>query len=371
MGSSGEDIGSLTRAFTTFSSLQHVQVLPLVDDSDRLLLELLRRLSGRQGFPEHLVQLEWAPACYHAVRGLGKALSNGLRQDSVFQKFSAPLLNSNSAVALVKSPQLPVSHLAERLTCLEVQFEPEPRLNEHILDLSEQFESLFRAATNMQLIHMGFPSSHPLEARLQQIFHNVQWKHLRVFGIQAWRLDADEIIDMARRHRRTLRGLRLRDVLLNEGSLWRDVLTMLRSEMDNLDWISLRRIDYATHFDEVSQGTEILDMDLYPSSESSSNAEDDDVATGEDDDDMNYQAEESYYEESSSDSDEAGPAGLVGPDSPVSTTTPLTSPLKSLSIHELVSASADELGDNGRSVGRRPTTKAWEQWVIAPSHLRQ
>lgn len=86
------------------------------------------------------------------------------------------------------------------------------------------------------------------------------WEKLQAFGIQAWRLDANEIIGLARRHRETLRGLRLRDVLLKDGSRWKDVLAYLRDDMKKLDWVSLRRIDYEKHFDESrTLGFEIPD----------------------------------------------------------------------------------------------------------------
>jgi hypothetical protein len=89
------------------------------------------------------------------------------------------------------------------------------------------------------------------------------------FGIQAWRLEAEEIIDLARRHRETLRGLRLRDVLLKDGSRWKDVLAVLRDDMKQLKWVSLRRIDYEKHFDESRiLGAEIPDESLVGSDSS-------------------------------------------------------------------------------------------------------
>ena len=49
---------------------------------------------------------------------------------------------------------------------------------------------------------------------------------------------------MALRHKEKLKGLRLRDVFLKGDSKWKDVLTTLRSEMEFLEWLSLRRIGY-------------------------------------------------------------------------------------------------------------------------------
>jgi hypothetical protein len=136
-------------------------------------------------------------------------------------------------------------------------------------ELSSLSKAIFTAAKNIEAVHIGFPSHSPLTLRLEEIFHNVKWDKLQAFGIQAWRLDADEIIALARRHRETLRGLRLRDVLLKDGSRWKDVLAFLRDDMKKLDWVSLRRIDYERHFDESRPlGAEIPDESLVGSDSS-------------------------------------------------------------------------------------------------------
>ena len=220
----------------------------------------------------------------------------------------------------------------------------------------------------MQLVHIGFPSGDPLDIRLDHIFHQVQWKSLRVFGIQSWRLNADEIIDMAVRHSETLRGLRLRDVLLNQGSRWKDVLSALRDEMQALEWISLRRIDYATHFDEMMQGTEILDVDLYPSSESTADSEEEILAPNEDHRDSE---EISLHDDSEEDleddqSDRLSDHALESVRSESPAVTSLTSTMRSFTLQSIASIPADELGDDGKSIARRQITKAWEHWVIAP-----
>jgi hypothetical protein len=149
-------------------------------------------------------------------------------------------------------------------------------------ELSSLSKAIFTAAKNIEAVHIGFPSHSPLTLRLEEIFHNVKWDKLQAFGIQAWRLDADEIIALARRHRETLRGLRLRDVLLKDGSRWKDVLAFLRDDMKKLDWVSLRRIDYERHFDESRPlGAEIPDESLVGSDSSD---EDEDWDPPDDDD---------------------------------------------------------------------------------------
>ena len=130
-----------------------------------------------------------------------------------------------------------------------------------MIELSSLARIVFTAAKNMQAVHVGFPSHRPLSLRLEEIFHHVRWEKLLAFGVQGWRLDADEIIELARRHREKLKGLRLRDVLLKDGSRWKDILDFLRREMIRLDWVSLRRIGYAANFDEqlARLGAEVPD----------------------------------------------------------------------------------------------------------------
>ena len=162
--------------------------------------------------------------------------------------------------------------LAARLTCLELHFDDWTNLDDKMHQLSGLFKTVFEAATGMQAVHVGFPSRAPLSLPLESIFHHVQWDKLRALGIQAWRLDADSILRLARRHRHSLRGLRLRDVLLTGDSRWKDVLACLREEMTLLDWVSLRRIGYAATFDEVdAQAMEVPDS--YSSTEGESGDE--------------------------------------------------------------------------------------------------
>ncbi len=197
-----------------FTSLQHVKILKVQDDTERDLLQFIkdRRLS-------HFVSLDWMDV--HAIKTLGTAL---LESNSPFNRFSGPQINPHSILMLKETPQPTISALASRLTCLEVHFDAIGYVNLEMRELSNTFRLLFMAAKNLEAVHVGFPSVFPLDLGLEEIFHNVHWPKLRAFGIQAWRLDSQEIINIARRHRRTLRGLRLRDVLLRDGSMWEECL---------------------------------------------------------------------------------------------------------------------------------------------------
>ena len=223
----------------------------------------------------------------------------------------------------------------------------------------------------MQAVHIGFPSRRPLEVKLEDIFHHVHWEKLRAFGVQAWRLDAFEIIELARRHCKTLRGLRLRDVQLKEGSMWKDVLAMLRAEMEQLDWVSLRRIDYSNHFDEVWANS--IEVPDYPPG-GASDSDDEDNFEGhvsiDDDDNGDGDAsdEGDFYEgsdvHSNADTD-------YGPDANELTLSPDTAasiPFCTCS-RSAFPASADDLGDNGQFVVYQQR-KLWEKWVVGrcPEH---
>ncbi|KAI9834661.1 MAG: hypothetical protein M1826_000063 [Phylliscum demangeonii] len=248
-----QDLRALTTAMAAFTSLQHVQILRLLDEPDRLLLDFLRE---HEEVAARYVEMQWTPACVHGTRTLGQAL---LERRSPFTRFSGPMMNPQSFLALQREPRHQISALARQLTCLELHFDESRQLSHRMRELAGLCQTIFSAATGMLAVHLGFPSRSPLGLGLEEIFHHVHWERLRAFGIQAWRLDADEIVAFVRRHRKTLRGLRLRDVLLKDGSRWKSVLGMVRRESEVLDWVSLRRIGYARAFDEHVAGTmEIL-----------------------------------------------------------------------------------------------------------------
>ena len=358
---SGEDIRVLKKAMTAFSTLQHVQILRLTDEADQDLLELLER-HGSDAAPsgKPVVDLRWAPACYHATKTVAEAL---ISTRSSFNKFSGPMMSPQSMLAIQRNNPQTLSSFASGLTCLELHFEDGADLSTRVQELSGLFHAVFSAATNLQAVHIGFPSRMPLDLKLEDIFHNIKWDKLRAFGIQACRLEAKEIVGLARRHSKTLRGLRLRDVLLKKNSMWKDVLQVLRTEMDQLDWVSLRRIDYSNHFDELWEGImEVPDEIAFGSSDSD---EEDDfpahLSDGDIDDDSDYNSDES----SNADPDN-------GPDANALALSPDT--LASLPFctcsngsHAL---SADDLGDNGHSV-TYPQRKMWEKWTIGdycPEH---
>lgn len=366
---SRDDVRSLTKAFTAFTALQHVQLNPVLDTAMVHLLNFLESRETRGEDLGHLVQLRWAPACRHGLYSLGQALASA---QSKCNKISMPAMDQESALVLCSGPVPPLSTFAHNLTSLILQFVTADV--ERLSLLAPYFRRFLSKTSNLEAIHIGFPMAQPLDVRLEDVFHDIRWPKLRALGIQAWRLRPEEIIDIARRHRKSLRGLRLREVLLKEGR-WSDVLQMLRGEMQVLDWVSLRRIDYASHFDNLQarQGFEIGDEDDEPDHQAfdmmnidASSSDEDDGGESED------QADDEMSAATGDDADSGDDSGASNEGSdhnPVADQLdlPLSSEAAAARPLEQSSTSANELGDDGIAVAGRQTTKAWEAWVTARS----
>ncbi|KAF2755229.1 hypothetical protein EJ05DRAFT_513531 [Pseudovirgaria hyperparasitica] len=376
-----EDVRVLKKALLAFTSLQHVQILRVQDHEDQMLISYIRQ----HEHSHQLVELNWAPACSHSTKTLVVAL---LASRSPCSRFSSPMLSPQSAVVLVERPLQSFSTLAERLTCLELHFDDGNDLDNKMRELSSVFKTVFTAAKNMQAVHVGFPSHRPLGLKLEELFHNVRWEKLVAFGIQSWRLDASEIIAMAKRHRERLKGLRLRDVQLKEGSMWKDVLGYLHDDMLRLDWVSLRRIGYEKTFDaQWSMGAEVPDDPPGGGSDSDDESDTWDPHADLDDDDDNYddmaddqpQSQTNFDnadQDGDSDSDTStwesedgteaeegasGDAGMGFP--PLSPDTPSSLRWCNCNGHNTYPSSAEELDDDGEIVSN-VKRKMWEKWVV-------
>jgi hypothetical protein len=360
-----EDARVLEKALSAFTSLQHVQILRMQDQEDGQLIAYIRQHDQLN----QLVELKWPPACSHSTKTIGAAL---LKSRSPCSRFSSPMLSPQIALGATTDPPNTLNVLAERLTCLELHFDDPTDLDNRMRELATLSKVVFNAAKNMQAVHIGFPSHSPLNLKLEEIFHNVKWEKLLAFGIQGWRLDADEIIGLAQRHRERLRGLRLRDVVLKEGSRWKDVLVFLRDDMKRLDWVSLRRIDYEKHFDaQVGLGAEVTD-DYLMGSDSDDESDWNHHEEGEDDDHYNNQVDdedsEGSMDGSNSDVSTAEPEQGGNMDfPPISPDTPASLAWCNCGTH---ADSAEALGDNGILV-TIPQRKFWEKWVVwrsCPEH---
>lgn len=395
--SSREDVRVLKLALTAFTSLQHIQILPVQDDFQASILNQLRRYPDL----DPSIAPQWAAACSHSTRTLAEAL---IISKSSCSHFSSPFISPQSAQSLTENPPSigrpfdGLQALASGLTCLELHFDWEIDLDAKLTRLSPFFLGLFTTAKNLQAVHIGFPAHRPVNISLETIFHSIYWEKLVAFGIQAWKVDAEEILAIALRHRARLRGLRLRNVLLKGDALWKDVLTVLRSELRRLDWISLRRVGYAKTFDEQTPlGHEIFDDP--PGGSSSSDSEDDnndddeyedseseqttdsaspryrpDATTyGSGDSDTDESQEESDSEDTESDgendTDDGRDTGRQEMSFPDFSSSPHSPRLSRRPLGEQSLTSSGSIEDDGREI---PTAlrRRLEQWVIRRSHSR-
>jgi len=357
-----EDARVLKLAISAFTSLQHVQILRVQDREDGNLISYM------QNHVEllHLVELKWPPACLHSTKTIGTAL---LESRSPCSRFSSPMLSPQSVLGAASNPPTILGVLAERLTCLELHFDDGTDLDVRMQQLSPLARAVFTAAKNIEAVHIGFPSHRPLTLGLEEIFHNIKWDKLQAFGIQAWKLDAQEIIGLAQRHRETLRGFRLRDVILKNGSRWTDVLIALRDNMTRLDWVSLRRIDYEKHFDEQWVGGAEVPDDLLGSDSSDEDEWDHYDDYDEQADDPEHAQDEPYYHHDGSDGsvgDSFSDAGTEEPEQggtlhfPPMPDTPASVTWCNCNRHM---DSVDALQDDSIMVTNQQR-KFWEKWVV-------
>ncbi|KAL4885556.1 hypothetical protein BJY04DRAFT_179967 [Aspergillus karnatakaensis] len=161
-------------------------------------------------------------------------------------RFVGPQISSEATVRLLQTPSTTLSALGIRLTCLDVTFSTRADLASYTESLSDVFNRFFTAAQNLTTLHLGFATTAPLKLSLDKVFHRIQWKRLSTLSMQGWRLGSQEVIALIRRHRRQLRDIRLVGVYICDGGRWRDVLSVLHDEMDEIEHIDLRDINYAS-----------------------------------------------------------------------------------------------------------------------------
>lgn len=366
------DVRVLKRAIANFTSLQLVQLLRWTEYEDRIVLDYLKRHEEAR----RTVNLDWTLACSHAGHTVGIALLSARKAEA--NRFILPFASPKSAQFLRHSKPNSVWTLAEQLTCLTLHFDDGEDLDGKLQDLSELFHAIFTKASRMKAVHIGFPPQRPLTLPLEKVFHHVKWDDLIAFGVQGWELEMSEVIGLLDRHKDRLKGVRLRDVHLKDGSTWKEVLSFMRDEMRVLQWVSLRRIGYTAYYSsaqfEQHSGVEI------PAFISDSEDEDDDESEDEEPiagpstqvhpDNHNYDEEDSddasnFDEDSDA---EQGPHahGMEFPN--FSPDTPASAPWCSCGDDEHMGP-AEELGDTDVIVSNTKR-KHWERWVLrrCPEH---
>ncbi|KAL2001500.1 hypothetical protein VTN02DRAFT_1666 [Thermoascus thermophilus] len=367
---SGYDLKLLKQAMTAFTSLQQVKLLRLQDEADEEILEYIRA----RGINEEHVCLDWEPACSRAVTNLAAAL---LESSSVRCRFIGPHVSPEAALKLLHTPKTILSALATRLTCLDVNFHSTRDISPIVEELSGVFHTFFTAARNLVTVNLSFPAKLPLDRRLEAIFHrDVRLERLSTLGIQGWRLTADEIIDLFRRHRdpwsSQLRHLRLRSIYLRDGSRWRDVLAMLHDEMRRLERVDLRDVDYCRNFDSgfITNGIEVHDLHEadppqppLPSSLEVTNGDGEGDRDGDEDQQplrlLSSTADNNYQNNNNN-----GPYFPTILHQERHWCPELYHHALGMTPDELISLTADELGDNGTGVTRAQRL-LWEAWVIS------
>lgn len=370
----GVDERTLEVAIAAFKNLQHIRLLRVQDQLD---VQFLSYLKGRRDMVQnHNLQLEWNSEL-RAAGTLGRAVLSSRSPATLWPtRWSFPLIDVHSAMPLSNNPSAYLTSMVARLECLSLRFENSADLDTNLKQLAPLFRTVFYPGSGLISVHIGFPQQ-AVSIPLEDVFQNVRLEKLRVFSIGGWRLDAEEIVNLARRYRTSLRGLRLHGVLLKDGSVWRDVLKVLRREMQSLQWLSLSKADYATHFDQNAALMDVTeDSDIGPADD-----DDDSSSEGDLDDDMidhfygegeaSEPGDDDHQYESSSSDDEARP------DSDTDSVSDLDPAAHAFTMHveapdyEHVCTCSlfghledvDDLGDNGTYVTPRQR-KLWESWVV-------
>ena len=190
--------------------------------------------------------------------------------ESGVKSFVCPMLSPQGLVRINhKIQQVALGSVWKQLTHLELCFgdkelsttwgpgsagRDQANLDDHTLLLSEVFfKNLFLTAEGLSTIFLGFDHKRPLNIPLEAVFHDITWSKLKSLGLESWRLSSKEIVDFALRHRRTLRGLRLGNIQLRDGDLWKDVVTALRRHARELQVVSLDGCGYEKEFDKRRQ----------------------------------------------------------------------------------------------------------------------
>ncbi|KAG9243644.1 hypothetical protein BJ878DRAFT_109570 [Calycina marina] len=280
---SNTDQARIQTALQTFSGLQQIRLMHIQDQIERDWNSFVRT----HRIPNESEQHRWARASEHAAKSLGQAY---LSASSSASRIS--IRNLQTSILISRAPHTTFQSKLMHLSSMEIQFDNRPSLDAELLELSTLFQQGFASAINLKGLHLGF--ARPITTSFAAVFHNVYWSKLRYFGIGPWHLTSDDITTFLLRHRESLKCVRLRGVLLKEGSEWLDVVKILRRDLTRLKWVSLRSVGYSKD----------VPMHGYP--------QDDDEDTDED----NYLSEESDSTDTE-ESDDEGQTSNTNPNGPL------------------------------------------------------
>lgn len=239
--------------------------MPLENDSDKRWFKFLKRY-----YPLDAANFSWTAACERAVNTLVSAV---LRSNSMVQRFSCRLMILQAPLSLTQETaqvsEVTISAGIARLKCLELHVVDRMDIPEVRAQLSGLCKEVLSQAVNLEGLHIGFRDR--VSIPLESVFNNVKLERLKYVGIHMWSLHDEEIIKFLQRHRESVKALRLRNVLLKEGSRWDRILQVIRRDLRGLKWISLRGIGYvgAQRFGAVFDDSDSdSDMHLHDNSDS-------------------------------------------------------------------------------------------------------
>ncbi|KAF2223724.1 hypothetical protein BDZ85DRAFT_281635 [Elsinoe ampelina] len=365
---SGQDRGALIAATRAFRNLQQVYILQVLLQEDKDAFGLLQ---SQQDANEEYFDLSWGSACSRATDTLISALQAA---ESNFIHLSSYYFSTQAAYNLTQRGLGQLRYDPNTLTTLILTFYEMDDLDNRIRQLAPHLKQMLRSLECLENMHFGF--YYPLDLPFYNVFPQYTWKNMLVFGVEGWRLTTNEINSFTRRHRRTLRGLRLRHVLLKNDNYWKDVLIHLRTTMLRLNWISLGRIMYASDFDHMESqmdGVEITEEMLAEEvlTYNSDEDDDEDVASWHDiDNTPALLNEQMTIWEANSDLD---PNEIRlnpfehDPDEHEHEFPPIPSPpstMSSSSSSDQDMDSIDALRDEGDGPISGAKRKMWERWVL-------
>lgn len=381
----GLDVAAFSEAIKAFQYLQHVQLFRVQADLDERFITHFRRNVIVGG---GLVSYEWMASTLYASTTLARAMIGSgamLRADTPLSRISCQL-DPESATLLIQRSESATVLIAEHLECLSLRFELSNSPGE-IEMLGVTLRDLLRVSKNMVSLHIGFPQQ-PVALSLHSIFQCVQLDKIRVLSLDGWRLSGQQIVAITRQYKQTLRGLRLRGVLLDvepiehneedgNGFIWRDVLVFLRNETQ-LQWISLRRINYAQYWDSIMAGARDVTDDGDDQSESEVEGTwDQDTTQDNADETIQEESEDDiseYEDDHSSDLNSEGGDNSIA-DSNLDSDHDIVPPARRARRQigypwdQQCSCSGDpeSLHDDGEFV-EKAQWKFWEKWVLGRSY---
>lgn len=291
------DFKSLSFALNTFTNLEQIRFMKVVDQSDEGWIKLLEQHPRREE-----LNAEWNFACEHSAKTLTEALIFSNAKN--FQRLSSRFVDPTTPLSLTEASSGPIREIAKRLKSLELEFDNRWNLDEKVLELSVLFKLVFAEARSLENLHVGFRRL--VSVPLGTVFHDVKLDKLSYLGLHQWELESSELITLLLRYRH-IKYLRLRYICLRRGS-WASVLKTIRLNL-TLSWISLRGICYPNnnpqlggmHHFALGHGPDESDEDSDPDDWTGSGDDDTEEEEIDDDSSDNDQGEDT---ENSDDSDE-------------------------------------------------------------------